>query len=755
LTSLAEQLQFLVSEQPASRMKLPFRLLWIFTSLTLSRLTVPSAQAQIVPDDTLPSASTVEAGCTDCTIEGGTRQGNNLFHSFREFSVPTGGSAHFNNAADVRNILTRVTGNSVSNIDGLLRSNGTANLFLLNPNGVIFGPNARLDVGGSFLASTADAIEFGNQGFFSAANPEAPVLLTVQPSAFWFNQVARAAIVNRSTVPLETDKQGLPVPDRQGLQVPDGQSLLLLGGNINFAGGGVNAAEGRVELAAVAGTGRVGLSLDDNNLRLRFPAALNRADISLTNGSTVNTSGEGSGSIQIWGRRVFMNGGSQVASFTQGAEPGGRLAVNTSESLSVIGAVAYGNLSTVTFGDGKAGDLLIETRRLSLRNGGSVASGTFGNGFAGQLTVNATESVEIAGRDGLASSGLFSSTASAGQGANLTVNTRRLILQDGGGLSASALLASQDGQIFPVSGDGGDLTINASDSVELSRQGLILTTTVGSGNAGNITINTGRLLVQDESLIAANASAANDAQLGNAGNVVVRAQSITLRNQSRINAITTKNQGGNITLQVQDLLLLQQLSSISTTAGTDQAGGDGGNITIDSNFLVAIPNENSDISANAFTGQGGRVEITAQSILGIQDRSQPTSLSDITASSEFGSAGTISLNTPDVDLNRGLTELPETVVDASQLVALGCTPAATRQVNQGEFYQTGRGGIAPLPTDPQSSSDILEDLQPPNSWNETTVANTPIQEAQGWQVNDHGQVVLLAERPDQLQHCGR
>src|SRR5919202_1985492 len=142
---------------------------WLKACSVLSALLIsPPTAAQVVPDRTLsvPERSQI-TGNPNFQIDGGARRGGNLFHSFSQFSIPTGGSAFFNNALDVQNILTRVTGGSISNIDGLIRANGTANLFLLNPNGILFSTNASLNVGGSFIATTADAIRLANGDIFS------------------------------------------------------------------------------------------------------------------------------------------------------------------------------------------------------------------------------------------------------------------------------------------------------------------------------------------------------------------------------------------------------------------------------------------------------------------------------------------------------------------------------------------------------------------------------------------------------------
>lgn len=751
------------------------------------------AMAQIIPDATLPNNSRVTTQDNIRTIEGGTRAGNNLFHSFEQFSVPAGTTASFNNAAEIQNIISRVTGKSFSNIDGTINAYGSANLFLINPNGIIFGPNASLNIGGSFVASTASSLNFADGTKFSATNPQTTPLLTVNvPIGLQFGPTA-APIRNQSQASLNGATNFFNRP--AGLQVPIGKTLALIGGDVTLLGGSLLAKSGRIELGSVAGNSFVSLNPTNQGWTMGYEGVQTFQNIRLTLGTTngsripsiVDVYGkDGGGSIQVQGKTVELSG--HIVTLLAG-----------------------------TTGVGDSGNFTITTEKLIVRDGAQLLNATSGEGAGGNLTVNASESVELIGsytdpntRMSYPSL-LSSSTFAAGKAGDLIINTGRLRIQDGAKVTADSSgrqnLPLNPKELILATGQGGRLIVNASKSVEIvgtlpnGTPGGLYAKTIGPADAGKLTITTGQLIVQDKATVTVTSEAqknyiylGNPLNLGKAGELNINARSILLDNEGKLTSETDTGQGGNINLQVRDLLLLRRNSQISTNAGKVQAIGDGGNIFINApnGFIVAKLKENSDITANAFTSSGGRVQINATGLFGINPRSRedlatqvgtndPTKLNpqnlitnDITAISQTNPTlnGVVKINTPDIDVNRGLINLPAEPKEPR--LAQGCDAGVTQ--NQSEFIITGRGGIPPNPREILRSNNVQVDWvslgEDANSLSGTSSTQTQRQrnredakknknvkspqneivEAQGWVVDSNGDVILVAQASTTTPH---
>ena len=254
-------------------------------------------------------------------------------------------------------------------------------------------------------------------------------------------------------------------------------------------------------------------------------------------------------------------------------------------------------------------------------------------------------------------------------------------------------------------------------------------------------------------LTASNSSASVSSNQGRAGNLTVSANSVIL-DDSNLTAQAGRGSGAEVRLENLDLLSLQNGSQISARA-TNSA--DGGNLTIDAadGFIIAPLGADSDIIANAESGAGGNIDITTQGIFGIAEGQAVSGngTNDIDASSQAGIQGSVTINRPDVDPSRGLTELPSDIGDAANQIGQVCPTGAAAVKKQSEFIITGRGGLPASPSDALNGASLLADwatvddpdtASTPAPQAEVTKAETPLVEAQGWVIGPQGEVIFVS-----------
>ncbi|MEM1253460.1 MAG: filamentous hemagglutinin N-terminal domain-containing protein [Cyanobacteria bacterium P01_H01_bin.21] len=401
---------------------------------------------------------------------------------------------------------------------------------------------------------------------------------------------------------------------------------------------------------------------------------------------------------------------------------------------------------------GQAGDisLLVDTGSISgnqnLLLAFSVARTGEATGGGGDISLGAGTAISGLEAFTLASNGPSGNVTIQGLSDSLIINDLRLTTTAQFSIPSLPILAfGQDDATIDLDfgdfGESGETFIGGMGDITLNNV-IIQADANGTQPAGDVTIDSPGQVTLISSQINSNANSQ-----GQAGNVEITADRLLLKDNSRINATTLSSDGGNVTLTLEDLLLLREGSAISTTAGTARTGGNGGNITISltDGVVAAIPAENSDITANAFEGDGGNIQITADGIVGLQFRPELTPLSDITASSEFGVNGVVQLDTPNVEPSQGLVELPAELIDPSNQISTSCLVA----VEENSLTVSGRSGLPDSPDTPNSST-VWEDWRPLETeaslaTTSTSVESTPLVEATEVVVATNGQVEFVAE----------
>lgn len=593
------------------------------------------AQLRPIADETLGKEQTIVTPYTPDPridlIEGGAQRGANLFHSFREFNIDNGRSVYFTNPAGVTNILTRVTGGNPSKILGVLGVLGNANLFLINPRGILFGPGAQLAGGGSFILSTANSFKFPDGSEFSATNPQASTLLTVN-------------------VPVGLQYGNNPGAIRSqgaGLRVTDGQTLTLAGGDIEVDGqgsraSGLQASGGRVELGGVSAAGTVGLNRDGS---LSFPNNVAKADISIINAARVDVEAGGGGSITINARNLAVTqGGQLLAGISAGLgtpeAQAGDITINATDSVKFDGSGILGPSVAASQVNrrarGNAGGVLITAGSLEVTNGALLSTSTFGIGNAGSVTITAANSVKFDGRGAFSQvepgaignaggvsiatgslevtngAQISASTAGVGNAGSVVIKATNLIKFDGEGETrkeSGALSIVADGG----SGRAGGVSITTG-SLEVTNGAFLDAGTFffGAGDAGSVTINaTGEVKFSGVSQDGESSGAFSAVlgRIGNAGGVLINAKSLAVTNGAYLSSSTFGlGNAGGVTINATDFVKFDSGGAISQV--NPGAEGSAGSVSITTRFLD-VTNDGVLSTSTRGKGNAGSVTINA------------------------------------------------------------------------------------------------------------------------------------------------
>jgi filamentous hemagglutinin family protein len=611
-----------------------------------------SVNGEIVRDGSVGPNSTVQPvmdanNQIEISESMGARLGDNgsvLLHSFSDFSLSSGEQAQFTGNAGIQTLISRVTGANVSTIDGILSSSiPGAHMFFLNPHGIIFGPNAELDMAGDFTASTADTLLFSDGQTLSVySGDRLPIIHSPIPQAFGFLsantgdvRLDNAQLHSSGKINLNGD--GIALENTSNIQSYDAVSVVA--NNIDIgAGSGIQvytaidrnvtgnliltaketlridgAGEssdlhtisqegftgGTIELSARHIQLKNGIHiLSDNNSdgvsNAIVLTADERIDLSGINNEdkgvtlltrTYNT--QAAGNITLTAPIIEMANGADLLCLNPGGGNAGNISLSASQSLSLSGFDEYqeimdqANIQTITSSAGNAGRIDIEVGTLNLNDGAKIQSGTESSGEGNIIAITATESINMSGRQpsSRSSSTITSMATGFGEAAS------------GGDISITApRINLNDGARISSNvvgdGDGGNIHITATERLRLSGRGGETPENAIEGDK-----NGARIEAQ-----------AADGATGDAGSVSIEADIIELSDGAIILTNAYSAEGGDI--NIQSNRIISRDSDIKTSVRS--ASGNGGDVIIEADLLVL---SDSDIKAQALAGNGGNIDL--------------------------------------------------------------------------------------------------------------------------------------------------
>jgi len=596
-------------------------------------------QASITSDGSL--GTNVSINQSKYTISEGTIWGGNQFHSFGRFNVFEGESAAFTGPNSINNIIGRVTGGSESLINGILSSeiNG-ANLYLLNPSGVMFGPNAQLDLSGSFHVNTADYLRLGENGIFYAALSDNSVLTVDTPSAFGF---------------LSGNPVGISI-DGSWLAVPEGETLSIVGGDIKIEGGLLSGPSGQINIASVASKGEV-LSGNDG---LRVDSIEKFGKIRMADTTWIDANGEGGGRVCIRGGKLVIED-STISSYIWGDVNGDGISIGVSDSVSISG----GSISVGTASDGDAGRVEIASNKLTLADS-YIDAGSSGAGDAGEIYLEARD-INMTGSD------VYADTYSIGDAGKIKIASNNLTLADsylytgssGAGDAGEIYLEARDinmtgsnvyADTYSI-GDAGEIKI-ASNKLMLT-ESYIDTSSFGAGDAGEISITVDVLDMTSSQFRSSGyrldyvfpddpLSNYTVISTGDAGHVTIQgiegegtSASFIALTDSDIYSTANLGTGGAIDINA-DTAIVTDSEIISSAVGGEK---DSGNITLTASNLSLDSNLNNDgkysLISSATLGVGNAGKVTLN--VGTLKVSDGAIISSSSTAEATGSAGLVAI----------------------------------------------------------------------------------------------------------------